>query len=89
MLFSLPRQPTETDMERALVLINLAPGTEEKSIVALRGGKGIKEVFQLYGLYDALMVVEGEDEGAVKAIISERLRANPSIVSTMTMKVVG
>jgi DNA-binding Lrp family transcriptional regulator len=76
-------------MEKALVLINLAPGTEEVAIASLRGGPGIKEVYQLYGLYDVLMVVEGQSEAAVKSIISERLRANQNIVSTMTMKVVG
>jgi DNA-binding Lrp family transcriptional regulator len=76
-------------MERALVLINLAPGTEEEAIASLRGGAGITEVYQLYGLYDALMIVEGSDEAAVKSVISERLRSNPNIVSTMTMKVVG
>jgi len=33
--------------------------------------------------------VEGEDEQAVKAVITDRLRANPGVVSTITMKVVS
>jgi DNA-binding Lrp family transcriptional regulator len=76
-------------MERAIVLVNLSPGTEEQSISALKGTPGIKSVFQLYGLYDLLVMVEGPDDQAVKSVIAEHLRSKPGVVSTITMKILA
>jgi len=76
-------------MERAIVLVNLSPGTEEKAAEALKHTSGVAEVYQTYGLYDLLVFVEGETEQAVKSTISEKLRANKNITSTITMKVVS
>jgi DNA-binding Lrp family transcriptional regulator len=74
-------------MEKAIVLVNLSPGAEEQSINALKATAGIKSVYQLYGLYDLLVMVEGADDQAVKSIIADNLRAKPGVVSTITMKV--
>jgi DNA-binding Lrp family transcriptional regulator len=76
-------------MERAIVLVNLSPGTEEQSISALKGMAGITSVYQLYGLYDLLVMVEGSDEQAVKSIIADNLRSRPGVVSTITMKILS
>jgi len=76
-------------MERAIVLVNLSPGTEESSISSLRKTPGITAVYQTYGIYDLLVMVEGPDEQSVKGVITEKLRANPGILSTITMKVVS
>jgi len=76
-------------MERAIVLVNLSPGSEEQSISALKGMSGIKSVYQLYGLYDLLIMVEGPDDQAVKSIISDTLRSKPGVVSTITMKILS
>ncbi|MDG6910594.1 MAG: Lrp/AsnC family transcriptional regulator [Nitrososphaerota archaeon] len=74
-------------MERAIVLVNLSPGTEEQSMSSLRGMTGITSVYQLYGLYDLLVMVEGPDDQAVKSIIADHLRSKPGVVSTITMKI--
>ena len=76
-------------MERAIVLVNLSPGTEEASINTLRGMAGIRSVYQLYGLYDLLVMVEGADDQAVKSIIADNLRSKPGVVSTITMKILS
>jgi DNA-binding Lrp family transcriptional regulator len=76
-------------MERAIVLVNLSPGSEEQSITALRGMAGITSVYQLYGLYDLLIMVEGPDDAAVKSIIADNLRSRPGVVSTITMKILS
>lgn len=76
-------------MERAIVLVNLSPGTEEQSIASLRGMAGIKSVYQLYGLYDLLVMVEGADDQTVKTIIADSLRSKPGVVSTITMKILS
>jgi DNA-binding Lrp family transcriptional regulator len=74
-------------MERAIVLVNLSPGAEEQSVASLKGMAGIKSVYQLYGLYDLLVMVEGADDQAVKSIIADNLRSKPGVVSTITMKI--
>jgi DNA-binding Lrp family transcriptional regulator len=76
-------------MERAIVLVNLSPGSEEQSISALKGTAGIKSVYQLYGLYDLLVMVEGPDDQTVKSIIADTLRSKPGVVSTITMKILS
>jgi DNA-binding Lrp family transcriptional regulator len=76
-------------MEKAIVLVNLSPGSEEQSVSALKGIEGIKSVYQLYGLYDLLVMVEGVDDQAVKSIIANNLRSKPGVVSTITMKVLS
>ena len=76
-------------MERAIVLVNLAPGSEDSSLMALKGMSGIKNLYQLYGLYDLLVIVEGTDEQEVKSIIAQNLRSKPGVVSTITMKVLS
>jgi len=76
-------------MERAIVLVNLSPGTEEQSITSLKGTAGIRSVYQLYGLYDLLVMVEGADDQAVKSTIADNLRSKPGVVSTITMKILS
>ena len=79
----------QTGMERAIVLVNLSPGAEEQSLAALKGMPGILSVYQLYGLYDLLVMVEGSDDQAVKSIIADNLRSKPGVVSTITMKILS
>jgi DNA-binding Lrp family transcriptional regulator len=76
-------------MEKAIVLVNLSPGSEEQSVSSLKGMDGIKSVYQLYGLYDLLVMVEGSDDQAVKSIIANSLRSKPGVVSTITMKILS
>lgn len=76
-------------MERAIVLVNLSPGSEEQSVTALKGTAGITSVYQLYGLYDLLVMVEGADDQAVKTIIADNLRSKAGVVSTITMKILS
>lgn len=76
-------------MERAIVLVNLSPGADDESIAVLRKVPGILSVYQLYGLYDVLVMVEGADDQAVKSIIADNLRSKSGVVSTITMKVIS
>jgi DNA-binding Lrp family transcriptional regulator len=74
-------------MQTVIVLVNLAPGTENQTVSALKGMVGLVEVYQLYGLYDLLLIVKGEDEQSIKSSIMGELRSNKNITSTITMKV--
>jgi uncharacterized protein with GYD domain len=74
-------------MEKAIVLVNLKPGTEAERIAGLRKVPGIRSVYQLYGMYDLLVIVEGPDDQVVKSIIADNLRLKSDVISTVTMKV--
>jgi DNA-binding Lrp family transcriptional regulator len=74
-------------MQRAIVLVNLVPGADEQTIASLKETKGVVEAYQTYGLYDIIMIIEGEDEQSIKSTIASKLRSNASITSTMTMKI--
>jgi DNA-binding Lrp family transcriptional regulator len=76
-------------MQKAIVLVNLVPGADEQTLASLKAFPGVVEVYQTYGLYDVLLVIEGEDEQSIKSIISGKLRTNANIASTITMKVVS
>jgi DNA-binding Lrp family transcriptional regulator len=76
-------------LQRAIVLVNLAPGTEEQAVASFKDMKGVTEAYQTYGLYDFLLIVEGPDEQSIKSTITGKLRSNPNITSTITMKVVS
>ena len=74
-------------MERAIVLVNLSPRVDEKRIAALKEIPGVLSVYQLYGMYDLLVIVEGPDDRTVKSIIADNLRLKADVVSTVTMKI--
>lgn len=76
-------------MQKAIVLVNLVPGADEQTIASLKGMEGVVEIHQTYGLYDLILIIEGEDEQSIKSTITGRLRLNPNVASTVTMKVVG
>jgi DNA-binding Lrp family transcriptional regulator len=76
-------------MEKAIVLINTKPGSEDQVSADLKKMEGVTEVHNLYGLYDLIAVVQGPDEQAIKTVISYKVRAHPQISSTLTMRVVS
>jgi len=76
-------------MQRAIVLVNLVPGADEQTIATLKEMQGVVQVYQTYGLYDILLIIEGDDEQSIKSTIANKLRLNSNVSSTITMKVVG
>lgn len=72
-------------MTKAFVLINTETGVEpllEKEIKQL---DGVKEVYQLFGEYDILAVVEENSDRDVQKTISWELRKIKGIRGTNTM----
>lgn len=74
-------------MTKALVLINTEIGVEPLLHEEIKSLVGVKEVYQLYGEYDMLAVVEDKDEAEVRRIVSWELRKLKGIRSTNTMMV--
>ena len=76
-------------MKRAFVLINTNLGTETVLQAELKKVEGIVGVYQVYGAFDIVVVIEAESEEQVKDIIFSRIRTLKYLRSTITLNVVS
>ena len=72
-------------MPEAFVLMNAELGSEESIINELKKIDFIKHVYQVYGVYDIVALVEGETMDKVKETITWNLRKLNGVKSTLTM----
>jgi DNA-binding Lrp family transcriptional regulator len=72
---------------KAFVLINTDAGLEKLVHEELRTLEGIRAVYDLYGEYDLMAVVEQETDKDVAEVVSWELRKIKGIRSTNTMVV--
>jgi DNA-binding Lrp family transcriptional regulator len=76
-------------MIRAFVLINTNPGTDTVLQSELKKVEGIVGVYQVYGVYDMVVVLEAESEEQLKDIVFSRIRTLKYLRSTLTLSVVS
>ena len=76
-------------MVKAFVMINTNVGTETVLVKELKKVEGIVGVYQVYGAFDIVVVVEAESEDQLKDIIFSRIRALKYLRSTLTLNVVS
>ena len=74
-----------TNMPSAFVLLNTELGSEDSIVRDLKSLEGVKEVFQVYGVYDIIAKVESDTMDKVKDIITWKLRKLTGVKSTLTM----
>jgi len=74
-------------MARAYVLINTEAGQEQEVVKQLKTMATIKEAYAVYGVYDAIALVESEKMDDLKNVISYELRKINGVRSTVTMMV--
>ena len=74
-------------MRRAFVLINTNLGTEAVLQSELKKVEGIVGVYQVYGVYDMVVVIEAESEEQIRDIVFSRIRALKYLRSTLTLNV--
>jgi len=72
-------------MPKAFVLMNAELGSEDSIVGELRRLGGVKEVYQVYGVYDIVAQVESDTMEKVKEIITWKLRKLNGVKSTLTM----
>ena len=75
-------------MTVAFVLLNVNLGTEGEVLVGLRKIDGVKDVYQVYGVYDIVARVEAEDAAKLKEALQGRLRKLENVRGTLTLMVV-
>ena len=74
-------------MKKAFVLINTNPGTDAVLKSELKKVEGIVGVYQVYGAFDMVVVVEAETEEELKHTVFSRIRALKYLRSTLTLNV--
>jgi len=72
-------------MVLAYVLINSEIGKETELLKALKNIDGVKEVFNVYGVYDIIVKVEGKTVNELKEVVIAKIRQLNYVRSTLTM----
>ncbi|NOJ26736.1 MAG: AsnC family transcriptional regulator [Nitrososphaera sp.] len=72
-------------MPKAFVLMNAELGSEDSIVNELRKIDGVKEVYQVYGVYDIVAQVEADTMEKAKEIVTWKLRKLNGVKSTLTM----
>jgi DNA-binding Lrp family transcriptional regulator len=72
-------------MPKAFVLMNAELGSEDSLVSELRKLDSVKEVYQVYGVYDVVAQVEADTMEKVKETITWKLRKLNGVKSTLTM----
>jgi len=65
--------------------MNAELGSEDSIVGELRRLEGVKEVYQVYGVYDIVAQVESDTMEKVKEIITWKIRKLNGVKSTLTM----
>lgn len=72
---------------KAFVLINTDAGLEKLVHEEIKSLEGVQAVYDLYGEYDLMAILEHDTDGAVAEVLSWELRKIKGIRSTNTMVV--
>ncbi|HZC88021.1 MAG TPA: Lrp/AsnC ligand binding domain-containing protein [Nitrososphaera sp.] len=72
-------------MPKAFVLMNAELGSEDSLVSDLRKIDSVREVYQVYGVYDIVAQVEADTMEKVKETITWKLRKLNGVKSTLTM----
>jgi len=70
---------------KAFVLMNAELGSEDTLVNDLKKLDSVKEVYQVYGVYDIVAQVEADTMEKVKETITWKLRKLNGVKSTLTM----
>ncbi len=75
-------------MSSAIVLINTEIGAESEVINALAKVEGIREIYEVYGMYDIVVRVEAESHEALRELVIDKIRRIPQVRGTTTMIII-
>ncbi len=70
----------------AYLLLNVEPGNEAEVLNSVRKTGHVKEAYRIYGIYDSIAKVEGDQEEVKETIM--KIRGLRNIRSTLTLTVI-
>jgi DNA-binding Lrp family transcriptional regulator len=75
-------------MPKALVLITVDSGTDTEVVKELKKVTSVKEIYEVYGAYDIIAMVEGDSNARIKETVFNNIRRLDHVKSTLTMMIV-
>ena len=75
-------------MAKAIVLLSVDSGTDTEVINELKQIDNVKQIYEVYGAYDIIVMMEGNSQSIIKEAVFEKVRQLTHIKSTLTMMVV-
>ena len=75
-------------MPKALVLITVDSGTDVEVVKELKKVPSVKEIYEVYGAYDIIVMVEGDSNARIKETVFNNIRRLDHVKSTLTMMIV-
>jgi len=72
----------------AFILVNVETGMENEVLQEVRKVPGVQEAYLVYGVYDLLVKIEAESDGALREAVINHIRRLSGVRSTLTMMVV-
>jgi DNA-binding Lrp family transcriptional regulator len=72
-------------IRRALVLFNVESSSENQVLKDLKKVEGVEEAYISYGVYDIAVKARADSMGALKELISNRLRKINKVRSTLSL----
>jgi DNA-binding Lrp family transcriptional regulator len=66
-------------------MLNVDVGKEEEVFAELRKTEGVTELNQLFGVYDAIVMLEAESTEALRTILQARMRKLDGVRSTLML----
>ncbi len=74
-------------MPKALVLITVDSGTDAEVVKELKRAPSVREVYEVYGAYDIIAMVEGDSNARIKETVFNGVRRLDHVKSTLTMMI--
>lgn len=75
-------------MPKALVLITVDSGTDPEVVKVLEKVPNVKEIYEVYGAYDIIVMVESDSHSKIKETVFNKIRQIEHVKSTLTMMIV-
>ncbi len=75
-------------MPLAIVLINTEIGSESEVMDSLAKIEGVREIYEVYGMYDIVALVEAKSHEALRELVINKIRRIPQVRGTTTMIVI-
>jgi DNA-binding Lrp family transcriptional regulator len=69
----------------AFILMNVKVGTDREVVGQLRRLEGVKEVHEVYAVYDILAIVEGGTMAELNELVNSKIRKIENVTSTNTV----
>ncbi|MDD4330782.1 MAG: Lrp/AsnC ligand binding domain-containing protein [Methanosarcinaceae archaeon] len=67
-----------------VTLINVLPGAEKAAYEEMKGIKGIKDIYHVFGEYDFVVIIEVRDLATLNTVV-DHIRESEEVTATQTI----